>query len=493
MLKDELEAIEFQVVQGSSREARRLLKLLDKKKIPRSKMAYVAQLARRALKPLLSIRLLYPIVAPASKLKATPEEIAEYAIALSEIGVHHEAKRLLGTLEKSDAAFFLGYVHARLWEFSESRDNFELYLQDPEGNPLGRRRARLEMAYSLVLRGVELDRAVREIEDVLSEVAPTKMRIIYKNALTYLARALVLQGETDRARRILIDVGELARQDNDLGLVHSSTEWLMLANLRDGREVRQSVRQLISLKNEAPGYKHWETNRRIDFYRALLTEDRALLTRLYFGTAYPNMKKRIAALLGDVPTEFEWILYPESSVSQEPLKKGVPVQHLLKAGSAGQRLLNVFVSDLYRPMNVGALHDLIHPGEFFNPLSSPGRIHQAVKRLNLQLEEQRAVVRVGEKDGFYFLRPTGQRPVTLLLKDSEFVMDAPEVQRLTAFVEKLAQHFKGEFSATEAAKAVQASYRSTIRYLNLACEEGRVVKLRSGLRISYKVLLPTQG
>ena len=71
------------------------------------------------------------------------------------------------------------------------------------------------------------------------------------------------------------------------------------------------------------------------------------------------------------------------------------------------RLLGALASDFYRPFRLASLHALLYPDQYFNPVSSPARFHQATRQLRAWLKASGLSLRLEETDGLYRLRGKG--------------------------------------------------------------------------------------
>jgi hypothetical protein len=78
----------------------------------------------------------------------------------------------------------------------------------------------------------------------------------------------------------------------------------------------------------------------------------------------------------------------------------------LKPGQLLHRLLATLASDFYRPFRLASLHSLLYPREYFNPVTSPMRVHQATRHLRAWLEEEGIALRIEEQHGLYRLTGT---------------------------------------------------------------------------------------
>ena len=94
--------IEALVRKGEFVEARRRIRAIHLKKVPRRDALAYANLARRLDLTKLSLKILNPIVRPENRRgssPATPEERIEYAASLRNLGAVPEAEEILGEID----------------------------------------------------------------------------------------------------------------------------------------------------------------------------------------------------------------------------------------------------------------------------------------------------------------------------------------------------------------------------------------------------------
>jgi hypothetical protein len=157
----------------------------------------------------------------------------------------------------------------------------------------------------------------------------------------------------------------------------------------------------------------------------------------------------------------------------------------LKVGQLQHRLLAALVADFYRPIRVAAAYVLIYPGEYFNPVSSPARVHEAVKRLRQWLEAQKLTITIEESSGAYRLVSTA--PCSLRIPS---ITGSP-LARHSPIVDKLRQRWPREgFTIQQASELLKTPARSTLRLLEEAIRAGSLERVGKGRATRYHVFAP---
>jgi hypothetical protein len=80
----------------------------------------------------------------------------------------------------------------------------------------------------------------------------------------------------------------------------------------------------------------------------------------------------------------------------------------LNPGKKIHQLVEVLLRDFYSPLKLGGLFRELFPGEYFDPDSSPGRVHQLIWRARRWLESSDIPVEISENEGEYRLKINGQ-------------------------------------------------------------------------------------
>jgi hypothetical protein len=247
-----------------------------------------------------------------------------------------------------------------------------------------------------------------------------------------------------------------------------------------------SLRELGRVRTQSLARQHSETVRDCDLYQAIGTQDENLLLHVYLGTPFQSFRERIFAEFGrpvPLPAIYDWDLGSHARDGKAAVLdlRGVVSADGPKAGYLIHRLLGVLSSDFYRPFRLASLHALLYPGENFNPVSSPARVHQIIKRVKQWLKQSAMPVGVHEKEGSYRLKALA--PVRLRLAPAMIVaaLDAQGVR-----LRRLREAFpEGSFSTQAAAQKMGLPARTVSRALSRAEKQGELSRSGKGTGTLY--------
>lgn len=498
VIEERLKAIADLVDHGSVPEARREILRLCRKSIPRKFASELAHCARRADLPDKALALLHPYVRPprGTIVVATDREKARYAQALTELGAINEATELLYSLKGSpDPNVYFGRAlnHVKSWDWEGAIPHFQETLRHPKTVQAAATKTWLGAAYmygpgNYQRSRIYLDEAIRETSEV-------KFRFVHKRALQFMIEACFLMRDWASANKVIDKLERLAREEDNAYYASVCKLWRVLTSVFNPRDQRYSIDDITSAREYLFANEKWEEARSCDYYRAVYTRDRDLLVHLYFGTSLVPLRKKLEKMLGGadrIPESYLWV----------PDRKSKPKHYLdvltgendvskarLKHGQYPQKMLALLCSDFYRPMRLPQLHEALHPGDYFNPITSPDRIHQTLRRLREWIDESRLPLTILEINGFYRVQTTNGLAIKLFRDPEAQALKKPKAPSdvVTKSLDKLRAKFKTElFSAQDAAELLKVSYRSAVGYLKTATETGVTIKQGAGPATRYR-------
>jgi hypothetical protein len=210
-----------------------------------------------------------------------------------------------------------------------------------------------------------------------------------------------------------------------------------------------------------------------------------LLTHLYFGAGFPAYRRGLMTELGQKkwPEQYVWEIGPGRG-SREILDlfhgDWSEERGTLKVGQVVHRLFVALTSDFYRPFRLASLHFLLYPEEYFNPFSSPGRVHRALGRFREWCRSEGAPFVISESHGGYRLGAMG--PAGVLLWRTEPVTD-PTRNALERLREKYASR---SFWAKDAVRLLGTSRSAVQRLLKEGELAGQLEKIGHGTATRYR-------
>jgi hypothetical protein len=224
----------------------------------------------------------------------------------------------------------------------------------------------------------------------------------------------------------------------------------------------------------------------------LVTRDRQLFLKVYFGTPYPSFRRKmLAKFRGDttIPETFDWTgETADGGASVGTLLDLVETHHEPPRESLGQGtivrlLLTVLSSNFYDFFSTAALHSRLYPESFYNPDTSPARVYNTVKRVRRWLTDNAIPLAIEERNGAYglnFLVPAeGAARLRVTIQ--------PALSPVAAAVKLLRSRLAGdEFQGHQAALAWDVSIRTAQRILLHALECGLILRIGAGRTSRYR-------
>lgn len=471
--------LEDLIRRGKTTTARNEVQRIARGKVPRAEVAELAAFARRVALPDLALKLLYPIVRPASRTIAqpTPKEQAEYAAALVRAGGLEEAIELLKRLEREDLPETLLYgAFARIgqWNYSEAIPLLEKYLAKV-ADDYSRDVAETNLAAALVHER-QWEKAIPLLERLEKHFSEKALPLLYGNVMKQKAEAFFLQKDWPAAEKA-IEKARLALPDPNSRDAFFVRKWeIFMALFRQGASAK-NLKRLQGYREEARKKEHWETLRDCDRAQAVVTSNEALFLKLYVGTPYDGFRFWLEKDFGrsaKLPEYFDWNFGEESTSKKRLSLEG------LDYSQAEVRLLRILCGDFYRPFLSATLHTRLFPDEFYSPQSSPGRIRTQASRLRDWLRKGKFPLVVGSHDNSYQLSARGKLTVRIPTTTRAHSREENELDRLKR------QWPTEEFRVGDAAEFLGLSSRSCQRLLDPALQAGKLVRLGAGRNTRYR-------
>jgi hypothetical protein len=482
-LNEEIETINDFIRAGLGHRARRALRQVAGRKIPREKVREVANLARRANLLGLALRLLNPVVRPTGKALrvATDAEKAEYAASLTYVGASEEALTILRGINPRtvpDALLFQAFALFSQWDYAGAIPLLNAYLQTPGLGAYALLVGKLNLLAALVdeRRHVEAENVSKEI---LQETEGKGFDFVRGSAWELAAQHYLFQRQWEKTEECLRQAEAILQESESLERFYVTKWTAILHFLRSGASPI-ALRRLEQVQEQARRLQHWETVRDCDRVIATSCQDSSLLTHVYFGTPYASLRRHLLDEYGQtvaLPSSYVWQLDARraADVTLDAFLGEGPKHRRLKSGQLLHRLLKTLTSDFYRPVRVASAHFQLYPDDYFNPVSSPARVHEAVRRLRHWFQNERMPLTIDELGGFYRLRALGPCAVRVQRE----VVEPPWVARLRA------QWGEKSFSAPDAEKTLRMTGRSVRRLLKEGLERGFLTRQGNGPATRY--------
>jgi len=460
-LKLLLEQAEERIISGQIPEAATLLSKISLNKIPRAEHVRASRLFRRTGAFDLSLRLLLPVVRPKAAIlqPATPEEIAECAIALQRSGSLEEACELLEKVSPADvpeALLYKSIFRFSEWDYRGGVKHLLQLLNVCERGSYLQRLAQLNLASAFVV-----EESFQEAEALLSDLrASTSERgeyLMFCNSLEVSAQVAIFTGDYAKAEEFLTQAEAVVKGAKTLDAL-----WVM-----KWRAIAQAFRQkstapLVKARAQAVEARHWETVRELDFASCKVKFDAEVYRRLYFGTQFPAYRRRLVKAFGE-PAENVAFVHEGGEYRTEG-KKALnlfrDLQDELSPGDLPHLLFMFLISDAYRNWRSGQIHSKIFPGEYFNPYTSLDRVHQVVTRLRKAMVQQIPGIDIFNDNGIYKLDLSGlKNPIEI---PKELPVGNPDGIKIHALILRLG---RSDFNASDVESAFSISRASANRLI----------------------------
>ncbi len=480
-----LDDLDILVRQGEFAAVERVLNELTIKRIKRNEAVRYANLAKRVGKPLMALSILNPIIRAASPLEVPPteQEKMEYADSLRKVGAIAEAEQLLHGIDElrfPEALMFKAYCSISRWEYEKAIPLLERYIQIPTIAPYAGLAARLNLSAGYVAEN-RLQDAARVLGELREIAGKEKHWLILGGTLELSAQVQIRGGDFDEALRILGESAETLKNAGHIQRLWVS-KWTAIAKSFKSGRVLPELREVV---NTAAKAHNWETIRDCLYYEALIARDGELMTRIYFGTPYRSFRNKIASTAG------EWLSLPERYTDHHSFgvtKKIIHVsegtidgnQKLFNAGQVLHRLFGLLAQDFFKPLPVVETFGRLFPEEYFNPSTSPNRIHQAVMRLRRLLLGEDVDVQITEINGAYRIE-SGPTAAICLRRENE-----PLDARIIKLSRVRKEFGASEFNVQQAQVILGDSPATIKRLVRWAVEDGQLSVVGAGPRTRYR-------
>lgn len=468
---------------GKLHEAKQCLLELKAKRLERTLRQPLAALARRLNLPTLALIFLRPVVKPSERKKtdATPLEKLEYAVALSEIGAATEAHKFFNQVSSTElpqVLLYQSFAYFQTWDYKESIPLLKKYIQVESLSDYQRSVGLANLVSAVVFEETEDSTALAEKFVEESREKGYSRNLAY--GLQLLAQDAITHKRWDQAEQCLIEADGMITDPKSLDRLFIR-KWKAVLTLSKG-VVSEGLQILHEVRAAALHLQHWETVRNCDFHEARLTLNKDLLVKNYFGTPYKSLKNRLVKNLGNQTLPNSYVWYPNEKGTKvwqcfnENDKAG------LKSGTATYRLAKVLSSDFYRPIPIAEVHALVYPQQYFNPLTSPNRVHKLVGRLREQLSKNSVPVEITEKEGAY--------QVSLPRGNGIAIVSGSASSRSDSQLSKAIEYMLSSesFTRDDLSKYLKVSRSSAHRLIQEAEKQNHIEKVGTTKSAYYRVI-----
>ncbi len=273
------------------------------------------------------------------------------------------------------------------------------------------------------------ERLFRDAKEVLAQTQKEALRqnatLLLGNICQMAAELHIQLGEWEQAEKRLAEAEAIIKDPGRLSHLFIR-KWRACITILKKGGVESGLKELSLVRREALKSKNGETIRDCDRLEAVVTKNRDLFLKVYFGTPFPSFRHRLLSDFGEVeiPPFYSWgdshaslkvdVLKGEVTGAK---KKGVQ----LNPGEPVHRLLCHLCSDFYNPFRVRVLYGWLFPGTPFHPKFSEGKVRETVQDLFEWIKTSKLPLLLQEEEGAFFLQFIG--PISLLIPPPKEVQE----------------------------------------------------------------------
>ena len=483
------ESIESDIRSGRSSDAKNKLNNLNTKKIPRAYVEKFANLSYRSNLPNVSLRILGNYIGDRAGLNTSlsGDEIAEYAISLSRLGANHEANRWLNSLETFNSPktlLYKSFIHITQWEYDQALPYFEKYLGLKEITEYQALVAKTNMVACMIFIG-KLEQAEQLLNELIQTNKEQNNELLLTNAYELMSQVKIGTKDYKQAKDFVEKGLSLCRNTESRAEIYLN-KWDCVLTLRQNSD-QDTIERLLNIKQLSLKKSIWENVRECDFYLSEFQQNNDLFHYVYFGTPHKSyreylLKKRIKPIQLNNSIEFS-LGSKESNDTEifniDTLNFNNSKKPIFKFSSLNNSLLKTLTADFYNPQRIGSIFSQIYPGEFYDPFTSPDRVHQAIRRFRKDLKKHNFDMKVEFESGGYLLK-TGS---TLKLKKS---LSPIHENHDSYLLSKLKKEFgENHFSLKQAREHLKLS-KTKVHYLLKPVVNNEIIQTGKGPATKYK-------
>ncbi|MCM2280769.1 MAG: hypothetical protein NDI61_02860 [Bdellovibrionaceae bacterium] len=474
--QETLQRWDAHIRRGQIQDVRRETAQINANQIPDELRVDYAQVARRVGAPELILRWLRPLVRPDKLVRRQPTDLekALYAAGLVRLGAFREAAEIFRDVSGRDAAeihFLKGSFYINQWESKKAELELRRHIRHPKASAYAKLVSRLNLCSVLLVLG-KLEAAQEEIETLRILLHEDEHRLLLGNL--YELRSQLhnsLRKDAEALRDLDRAAGLLQRADERSQLYVD--KWRLLIRFHQNPASSDGKRLLDELKLRALKIRDWETARECDWHRALVTHDRDYFLRVYWGTSWVAYRSRVLTQFDPaqvVGSSYRWnCLEAQADAPVFDLVATAPTRYL-------RRLMFVLTREFYRPLRLPEVADQVYFEEYYNPQTTPIKLHRLVARCRQWLAESGIAVQLLVERGTLRLQAT--LPCHLLLHARFPSETSPEIP--TSLVDK------SHFTAEDWAKSEGVSLRTALRRIQELISSRDIIRIHSGRHATYK-------
>lgn len=466
---------------GKAAVVRQQCRNFNHRNLSRDLCLQYADIARRVLAPELILLWLRPWVRneKIAGPKPNDKEKAMYAAGLIRLGAFGEAEKLLDQVSSEIEPQVFSYqasLYMNQWNYIKAVPKLRKYIRQPVISAYSKLVGRLNLCASLV-SSYRFEEAEEEIKALFEKLKNSSQNLLHGNLLEIEAQLLIEQKQYDKALANLNESYTLLNKADARSLLYVE-KWRFITGLKIDGVSAQKFDQLQILKARAKEIGDWESLREFDFSWATAKQDDSLFLQVYWGSFFQQYRKRVLKIFNsDFKIEESFIWNPNKDL--DTMDKIVPFELIAKAPTRTlKKLFFILTQDFYRPIRITEITDLIYPDEYYNPKSSPVKLHRLIARARRWLEVSGVPLKIQSYRNAFMLMSTG--PCRIILHQEL------SLEKKISIPHQLKE--QKLFTCEEWAKSNNVTTRTARRTLLRLIQLGRIQKLYFGPQTRYRAL-----
>ncbi|MGZ3797850.1 MAG: tetratricopeptide repeat protein, partial [Pseudobdellovibrionaceae bacterium] len=298
---NELKDIDVQIKRGNFTSASSMLRKLYRRLSTSGEMkAHInelCQLAWRINRPQWILRWLKPSISD-KDLSLTrsvpPDLILIYAAALIDIGIFHQAEKLLdldSVKNIPQANQYRAMAHIRRWNYDLAIPCLRAYMDSLPQEHYSRRVAQVNLAESYICEN-KLDEAENVLVDLNHYIKESQNRLFSNTTKKLWLRFFIEKKNWQSAKSIIEETSSFLSHQKSFERTFMKKWHIILKMYEKGLDEALKA-EFDDIRREAVHSLHWETLRDIDWQICKWNPDPEILNRLWYGTDYPHYRKQI--------------------------------------------------------------------------------------------------------------------------------------------------------------------------------------------------------
>ncbi len=489
---------------------------------------FIAQLCRRAGIYEEGLKVLSPIIHPEFNSKyntASEQELLEYANLISHIGSIKESIEILDALDSTlnpKVLLHKAFICFSRWDYVGALTNLQDFTKIVDDNSFDSLvgKANLLMCKVYLLReGFEtqnsglIENQLIDFINLLDQLNFNKLKL---SMIEVLGQYFLSQRKFDLAKKyfeILLNESNLTQREKIF-----ASKWYYINELEQSKTVQDNaLKKLLTLKKNSMKVQNFETARDIDFHIGRIFKNEFLLNKVYFGTPFEQFKNRVERQLTQLNLRLADIFYFNSISNSNLIYSNATIEYINYIDSESKNVnsmnrsstfvtpscykinnfdclshlekqtFKLLLQDFYADAKIGSLHAQLYPKEYFNPFSSPQKIHSLVYRLNKSLNTNFLKLSVKFKTSGYSLKVNKNYS---FLIENQLKSEFKSEKRIEVIISKIQSNFKSKnsFNRKDIETLFNVSARTANNYIGAVLNNGLAIKKGCGPAANYQMI-----